>query len=80
MSADMSSPSAAVAASAAAMGGGGGGADEGDLSEAVLRAKAFSAYESGNYAELYRIIQVRIIMRLDNQSILTHYFLAVSGL
>ena len=33
-------------------------ADEGDLSEAVLRAKAFSAYESGNYAELYRIIQV----------------------
>ena len=65
MSADMSSPSAAVAASAAAMGGG-GGADEGDLSEAVLRAKAFSAYESGNYAELYRIIQVRI-MRLANQ-------------
>ena len=78
MSADMSSPSAAVAASAAAVGGG-GGADEGDLSEAVLRAKAFSAYESGNYAELYRIIQVRI-MRLANQSILTHYFLAVSGL
>ena len=78
MSADMSSPSAAVAASAAAVGGGGGGADEGDLSEAVLRAKAFSAYESGNYAELYRIIQVRI-MRPANQSILTHYFLAVSG-
>ena len=78
MSAGMSSPSAAVAASAAAVGGG-GGADEGDLSEAVLRAKAFSAYESGNYAELYRIIQVRI-MRLANQSILTHYFLAVSGL
>ena len=78
MSADMSSPSAAVAASAAAVGGG-GGADEGDLSEAVLRAKAFSAYESGNYAELYRIIQVRI-MRLANQSILTQYFLAVSGL
>ena len=65
MSADMSSPSAAVAASAAAMGGG-GGADEGDLSEAVLRAKAFSAYESGNYAELYRIIQVRR-MPLANQ-------------
>ena len=41
--------SAAMAAAAA---------DEGDLSEAVLRAKAFSAYESGNYAELYRIIQV----------------------
>ena len=78
MSADMSSPSAAVAASAAAVGGG-CGADEGDLSEAVLRAKAFSAYESGNYAELYRIIQVRI-MRLANQSILTQYFLAVSGL
>ena len=77
MSADMSSSSAAVAASAAAVGGG-GGADEGDLSEAVLRAKAFSAYESGNYAELYRIIQVRI-MRPANQSILTHYFLAVSG-
>ena len=66
MSADMSSSSAAVAASAAAVGGG-GGADEGDLSEAVLRAKAFSAYESGNYAELYRIIQVRRIMRLANQ-------------
>ena len=58
MSADMSSPSAAVAASAA---------DEGDLSEAVLRAKAFSAYESGNYGELYRIIQVRM-MRLANRS------------
>ena len=79
MSAGMSSPSAAVAASAAAVGGG-GGADEGDLSEAVLRAKAFSAYESGNYAELYRIIQVRRMKRLANQSILTHYFLAVSGL
>ena len=64
----MSSPSAAVAASAAAAGGGGGGgADEGDLSEAVLRAKAFSAYESGNYAELYRIIQVRM-KPLANQS------------
>ena len=44
---DMSSAAMAAAA-----------ADEGDLSEAVLRAKAFSAYESGNYAELYRIIQV----------------------
>ena len=42
--------SAAMAATASA--------DEGDLSEAVLRAKAFSAYESGNYSELYRIIQV----------------------
>ena len=77
MSAGMSSPSAGVAASATAVGG--GGADEGDLSEAVLRAKAFSAYESGNYAELYRIIQVRM-KRLANQSILTHYILAVSGL
>jgi hypothetical protein len=31
----------------------------GEPSEAVLRAKAYAAFESGNFRELYRLIEVR---------------------